>query len=128
MATSTVIFNDLSAPAVTVNGPTTTTVTQEPVTVHAETEDHTIWAYKPTSTEVSTWDFTLVDLTLAMKNNFHAFFYDDAVGPTNTFTYTHTDGTAYTLCRFLQNTLQWSRRSSALWDVAVRIRVPIEID
>lgn len=130
MASSTVSFDDLQSGSftpVTVNGPADTRVTQEPISVHGVTEDYTIYSYRPTSTKVSTWQMTLMDLTNAMKQNFHDFFYTRAIGTTNTFTYTHTDGVEYTSCRFLQDRLEWTRTSSKLWNVSIQMRVPSEV-
>ena len=124
---STVIFNDLSAPTVTVNGPKSSSVLSEATTVHGETEDHTVFAYRPTNTEVDTWTMTLVELTNAMKLALHDFFYTQVRGSNDLFTYTHTDVVAYPGCRFLQDKLTWRRASKALWNVEVKIRVPSEV-
>ena len=124
---STVIFNDLSASAITVNGPKSSTVLSEATTVHGETEDHTVFAYRPTDTEVETWTMTLVDLTNAMKINLHNFFYTEVRGSNDTFTFTHTDKVARAGCRFLQDKLTWQRMSAKQWSVEVKIRVPVEV-
>ena len=129
--TSTVKFDDDvsgGATPVEVNGPVRTRVLQEAQTVHGETEDHTVFSYRPTTVKVSTWDVDLRDLTLAQKNALHDFFWQRANGSGNTFSYTHTDGQQYLGCRFLQDTLSWERESEELWHVSIRLRVPGEID
>jgi len=79
------------------------------------------WSYKYSSQKKYRWNMTLPNLTATMKNQLEDFYYNTADGPTNTFTYTHTDGTEYTGARFVNDDLQFSRVNDNEFSVSIVI-------
>jgi hypothetical protein len=126
-AASTVSFT-IGGTTVTVNGPAgPTDVAALPLTAIDRAADHTLWSYRYTSTKKWVWGMTLNDLTAAQKDALEDFFTDTAIGPTNTLTYVHTDGTSYATCRFLSTELKWQRVNQALWSVPIQLEVPSQV-
>lgn len=124
MASSTVKFG-----AVTVGGPDGfTSVRLLPMFVTDLSANHTRWTYQTTATKKSRWRISLDNLTTAQKNALETFFTDVAKGPTNTFIYTHTDGTSYSGCRFVDTELDFSRMDDRTWSTQVEIEMPGSIN
>lgn len=124
---STVSFA-IGGTTVTVNGPPgPTDVSAMPQHTVDRAADHTLWSYRHTTTKLWLWTIGLRDLTAAQKDALEDFFLDTAAGPTNPFTYTHTDGTAYANCRFVQPQLQFQRVNEAVWDVQIQIQSPTQV-
>lgn len=92
----------------------------------SESHDGTIWSYKRHAGSHRKWRLELTDVTSAQKDNLQSFFDSDAAGPTNTFTYTHTDGTSYT-ARFVQEELQWQRVGPNQWGVSITLDIEAAI-
>lgn len=114
---------------VEVNGPSgSTDVAQLPKYVTDLTAAHTRIVYKLTATEIQQWTIALDNLTTSMKTAFQAFFDDNAEGPTNTFQYTHTDGTEYSNCRFIDTALTWTRNDNNNWNTVVRLELGTEVN
>ena len=84
---------------------------------------HQRWTYQTTSTKKFQWTLSFQSLTTQQKNELETFFADVAKGPTNTFRYTHTDGTTYTGCRFVDTQLAFGRVDNNTWSVTVRLEV-----
>jgi hypothetical protein len=125
--TSTVTFA-IGGTSVTVNGPPgPTDVGALPQTTIDRAADNTLFSYRHTSTKLWVWSIGLKDLTAAQKDALEDFFLDTAIGPTNAFTYTHTDGTAYANCRFISTELRFQRVNGDVWDVPVQIQVPSQV-
>lgn len=113
---------------VEVNGPGNSTDIQSNTRfVSGETADGTVFVYQSTSTKYDLWTLRLSELTDTMKNDLQGHFDDTAKGPTNTFTYQHTDGNSYDNCRYEDTSLQWSRNARQ-WNCTIRIRVPQRVD
>lgn len=128
MAGASTVSFAIGGTTVTVNGPAgPTDVGPLPRQTIDRAADHTLWSYTHTSTKLWTWSIGLRDLTAAQKDAFEDFFLDTAVGPNTAFTYTHTDGTSYSNCRFLQTDLRWQRVNEAVWDVSIQIQVPSQV-
>lgn len=115
--------------AVTVNGPAgSTAVDQFPQFVTDRSADGTRYTYQIHDTVINEWELRLSQLTTAQKTAFDQWFRDTVKGPTETFTYKHTDDTEYTNCRFVDPALRWQRASNNTWDLTVRIEVPSEVN
>jgi hypothetical protein len=96
--------------------------------VSGKTADHTTIVYKVASASYDTWTIALTGLTTSQKNALQTYFDDTAAGPTNAFSYVHTDGTTYTNCRFVDTSLRWQRRNDDEWDVTIRIEKAARIN
>ena len=126
-AASTVSFT-IGGTTVTVNGPAgPTDLSALPLTAADRAADHTLWSYKYTSTKKWVWGMTLNDLTAAQKDALEDFFTDTAIGPSNAFTYVHTDGASYSNCRFLSTELKWQRVNERIWSVPIQFEVPSQV-
>ena len=69
------------------------------------------------------------DLTAAQKTALQTYFNDVAKGPSNTFSYTHTDGTVYAGVRFLDNVLEFSRiDGGAFFTCSIKLLIAAEVD
>lgn len=90
--------------------------------------DFTRFAYRTTSSFRRQWSLNLSGLTTTQKNNLETYFRDTAKGPTNTFTYVHTDGTSYASCRFIDTDLRWTRLNNDEWAVAFRLETATDIN
>jgi hypothetical protein len=113
--------------AVEINGPRITNGTLLPMFVSGLSADHTRWAYQTASSKLRQWSMQLADLTTAQKKALEDFFTDTAKGPTNTFSYTHTDGSDYT-ARFASTELIWTRHDGNRWDVDITLETSAQID
>jgi len=90
--------------------------------------DFTRYVYRTTANYKRQWTLNLVNLTTAQKNSLESYFRSTALGPTNTFTYTHSDGTSYSACRFMDTDLRFTRMNDAEWAVQVRIETANDIN
>lgn len=113
------------ANTITLNGPGSATTIQAP-TRHAagKTAAGDPLNYKYNSSTYSEWVISLDSLTAAQWVSLQNFFYTVTDGPAGTFTYTHTDGTAYPNTRFNMNTLSPRRINNNLFGVVLRLLVP----
>lgn len=93
--------------------------------VSGASADGTRYTYQPASLSLWLWEMQFDDLTAADKQSLESFFLNDARGPSEQFTYTHTDGTAYT-ARFDQDQLVWTRSGPNLWAIALALEVTTE--
>lgn len=115
--------------AVELNGPTSPTeVSQWPQHVTDRTVDGTRFTYKKNDVVLNDWNMNFNSITTAQKTAFDQWFRDVVEGPTNPFTYTHTDGEDYTNCRLIENSLQWRRIDNQTWELTLRIEVPSEVN
>lgn len=124
---STVRFSK-DATSYDINGPAEPQdVAELPQWVTALTADGTRFVYRKNSTTISQWTIRLKDLTTTMKANLRSFYITNAVGPENTFTYRHTDGTTYT-ARFLDPAVPtFTRNNNDSWDVTIRLEISAQI-
>lgn len=111
-----------------VNGPEgpSTTIRARSGFVTEETADFTRVVYRTTTSKKDEWTLTLSQLTDAQKSALQTYFDDTAKGPTNTFTYEHTDGNTYT-ARFVDTELAWTRHGKT-WDCTVRIEISARVN
>lgn len=83
------------------------------------------WSYKYHSKKLVRWAMTLRELTEANAQALDAFFEgtdaNSANGPTESFTYTHTDGTTYTGVRFVNENLDYTRSDGNTFSVSIEI-------
>lgn len=129
MAHSTsVTFSDGTNPAVSIQGPTATDCILLPRFVTGRSANGTRYAYTTTTTKRWEWTLQFRGLTTADKNKLENFFSDTVKGPHGTFAYTHTDGSSYAACRFVDTALPLGRIDDNTWDVTVRIESPNQIN
>jgi hypothetical protein len=108
----------------TVNGPEDPgDISAYPMFVSDLAANYSRWTYQTTSTKKWLWTLKLRDLTASQKAALETYFQDTAKGPTNTFTYVHTDGASYANARFADTELQFQRHNPNIWDCQVRIEV-----
>ena len=113
---------------VSINGPEgPTEPSTQPQWVLDQTADGTLVAYRTTNTMLSTWKLNFTSLTKADWLALRQFFYSGAIGPTNTFTYVHTDLKLYAGCRFLQPSLDAQRVNGNEYRVNLTMLVPGQI-
>jgi len=114
---------------VTVSGPSgPTQVDLQTGFVSDLSADFTRFSYRTTSNFLRQWTISLPNLTTAQKNDLETYFRNTAKGPTNTFTYVHTDGTSYANCRFVDTSLRFTRLNDNEWSVQVRIETTTAIN
>ena len=104
-----------------INGPVSTDIVEKPFTVHAETANYTVFTYQKTNQRATDWTLVFDAISDSQKQLINNFFYNVAIGPTNTFTYEHSDGNTYT-ARLLDDRLQW-RRLPNQWALTLRLRI-----
>lgn len=119
---STVTFG-----GVTVNGPVSPTDVEDyPKWVTDLSAGYTRIVYKLTAATLLTWVLQFDAITGTQKSNLTTFFHSTAEGPTNTFTYVHTDGGSYT-ARFLDTALRWQRVDGNTWRLTVRLELTAQV-
>jgi alkyl sulfatase BDS1-like metallo-beta-lactamase superfamily hydrolase len=75
------------------------------------------------------WVLDFRDLTAAQKTALQTYFNDVAKGPSNTFSYTHTDSTTYSGVRFMDNVLEFSRiDGGAFFSCQIRLLIAAEVN
>lgn len=94
--------------------------------VSDRTADGTRYTYHLTNSTKWEWELQFRDLAREEKRELEEFFRAHARGPSQSFTYTHTDGTVYAGTRFAQDILPWTRNHRELWDCTVRIETLTE--
>lgn len=110
---------------ISINGPEGPTDPEtQPQFVFDQAADLTPYCYQTTETVMSTWVLPFNNLTKADWLALRTFFYNQAMGPTNLFTYTHTDKKIYANCRFWQPSLKVQRRSGFDMSVQITLLVP----
>lgn len=120
-----VVFT-LGAVSVTVPGPPASTDANcLPRFVTDLSANHTRWTYQLTTTKTNQWSIPLMALNGTQKAALQAFFDDTVRGPSLTFTYTHTNGSTFTV-RFIDTALQWIRNSDNMWDINVKLETTDE--
>ena len=115
---STVNFND-GATSITINGPAPSDFDLLARTASEQSANYDMRSYKFTDKKLRRWQLTFLDLNQTQKDNLINFFTDSAVGPSNTFIYTHTNGVAYTSARFVNDALQVRRTEPGIFTVNV---------
>lgn len=120
MGSKTVSFATASG-SIQVNGPVSTDIITNPFHVSAQTANYTVFVYRKTGVFAQDWNLVFDGLSDANKQAINDFFINDAQGPTNTFTYGHTDGEGYT-ARFMDDRLQFQRRPGD-WGITIRLRI-----
>ena len=97
--------------------------------VSGRTVNGTTYAYQKNSMTQNIWVLDFRDLTAAQKTALQTYFNDVAKGPSNTFSYTHTDGTTYTGVRFMDNVLDFNRIDGGkFFSCQIRLLVAAEVD
>lgn len=109
-------FDDGAGHTCTINGPQSSEPDLIQQFVTDLTANHTRYVYQSTSNSLRQWKLHFDTLYAADKANLETFYLTYAVGPVNTFTYTHTDGNTYT-ARFIDTQLQWSRVNANIWSI-----------
>lgn len=104
-------------------------VRPQPRFVSGRTVNGTTYAYQKNSMTQNIWVLSFKDLTAAQKTALQTYFNDVAKGPSNTFSYTHTDATVYTGVRFLDNVLEFSRiDGGAFFSCTVKLLIAAEVN
>ena len=97
--------------------------------VSGRTVNGTTYTYQKNSVTQNIWVLNFRDLTAAQKTNLQTYFNDVAKGPSNTFSYTHTDATVYTGVRFVDNVLAFSRIDGGkFFSCQIKLLMAVEID
>ena len=97
--------------------------------VSGRTVNGTTYAYQKNSMTQNIWVLDFRDLTAAQKTALQTYFNAVAKGPSNTFSYTHTDGTTYTGVRFMDNVLDFNRIDGGkFFSCQIRLLVAAEVD
>ena len=97
--------------------------------VSGRTVNGTTYAYQKNDATQNIWVLDFRDLTAAQKTALQTYFNDVAKGPSNTFSYTHTDATVYTGVRFLDNVLEFSRiDGGAFFSCTVKLLIAAEVN
>lgn len=104
-------------------------VRPQPRFVSGRTVNGTTYAYQKNDATQNIWVLSFKDLTAAQKTALQTYFNDVAKGPSNTFSYTHTDATVYTGVRFLDNVLEFSRiDGGAFFSCTVKLLIAAEVN
>ena len=97
--------------------------------VSGRTVNGTTYVYQKNDQTQNVWVLAFNDLTAAQKTALQTYFQDVAKGPSNTFSYTHTDGTTYTGVRFLDNVLEFSRIDGGkFFSCQIRLLISAEVN
>ena len=97
--------------------------------VSGRTVNGTTYTYQKNDQTQNVWVLDFRDLTAVQKTALQTYFQDTAKGPSNTFSYTHTDGTTYTGVRFLDNVLEFSRiDGGAFFSCSISLLIAAEVD
>lgn len=124
MPSTTVTFNGSSSGAdAVINGPASDQpVVPLPRYLTGLSQDGTRYSYKMNSATNRVWTLNFQWLTDQMKADLETFYYDEAGGPSSTFTYDHTDDNSYT-ARFVNTSLPFTRAGSNLWSCSVQLEI-----
>ena len=97
--------------------------------VSGRTVNGTTYAYQKNSMTQNIWVLSFNDLTAAQKVALQTYFNDVAKGPSNTFSYTHTDETVYAGTRFVDNVLEFSRIDGGkFFTCTIKLLIADEVD
>jgi len=97
--------------------------------VSGRTMNGTTYTYQKNNVTQNIWVLSFRDLTAAQKIALQTYFNDVAKGPSNTFSYTHTDGTVYTGTRFIDNVLEFSRIDGGkFFTCTIKLLIADEVD
>jgi hypothetical protein len=99
-------------------------VAVQPQWVTDQTSDLTRISYRTTSTVLTTVKLNLNNMTKASWQALRSFFFTTAKGPENALSYTHTDGTTYSNCRFAMGTIEPKRMNNNEYSVVLTMDVP----
>jgi len=116
---------------VVMNGPVGggQSVRPQPRFVSGRTVNGTTYTYQKNDQTQNIWVLDFRDLTAAQKVLLQTYFNDVAKGPSNTFSYTHTDATTYTGVRFIDNVLEFSRiDGGAFFSCSIKLLIAAEVD
>ena len=116
---------------VTMNGPVGGGQSVRPQArfVSGRTVNGTTYTYQKNDQTQNIWVLSFKDLTAAQKAALQTYFTDVAQGPSNTFSYTHTDATVYTGVRFVDNVLEFSRiDGGAFFSCQIKLLIAAEVD
>jgi len=116
---------------VTMNGPVGggQSVRPQPRFVSGRTVNGTTYTYQKNDQTQNVWVLDFRDLTAAQKVLLQTYFNDVAKGPSNTFTYVHTDATIYLGVRFIDNVLEFSRiDGGAFFSCSIKLLIAAEVD
>ena len=116
---------------VVMNGPVGggQSVRPQPRFVSGRTVNGTTYTYQKNDQTQNVWVLDFRDLTKAQKVLLQTYFNDVAKGPSNTFSYTHTDATTYTGVRFIDNVLEFSRiDGGAFFSCSIKLLIAAEVD
>lgn len=110
-----------NATSITINGPAgEQPVDPPPRYVTGQTTNGTVYSYQKNTSSNRVWTLNFNDLTDADKTALEDFFLNTAGGPSQTFSYTHTNGSTYTV-RFMNGSLSFFRVMPNLWRVSVSL-------
>lgn len=128
MTHSSTVTLSLGSESITISGP----ASDQPIEPLAQyvtdiAQNGTRYSYRMSSGENRTWSLQLDFLTTEEKDDLESFYHDVVGGPSETFTWLHTDGNSYT-ARFINTNLPWQRVFSNLWKVALQIEILDTID
>jgi len=116
---------------VTMNGPVGggQSVRPQDRFVSGRTVNGTTYTYQKNDQTQNVWVLSFNDLTAAQKTALQTYFNDVAKGPSNTFSYTHTDATVYTGSRFIDNVLEFSRIDGGkFFSCQIKLLIASEVD
>ena len=116
---------------VVMNGPVGggQSVRPQPRFVSGRTVNGTTYTYQKNDQTQNVWVLDFRDLTAAQKVLLQTYFNDVAKGPSNTFTYVHTDATIYLGVRFIDNVLEFSRiDGGAFFSCSIKLLIAAEVD
>lgn len=115
---STVLFG-----SVAINGPTApTNIEQRPRFARLSSDAGRSYSATLSGSELEVWTLNFDSLTGTQKADLANFFENTAHGPSDTFSYTHTDGETYT-ARFSETMLKWTRQNEQLWGCTIRLEI-----
>ena len=114
-----------------INGPVGggQSVRPQPRFVSGRTVNGKTYTYQKNDVTQNIWVLAFNDLTAAQKIALQTYFTAVAKGPSNTFSYTHTDATVYTGVRFVDNVLEFSRiDGGAFFSCQIKLLIAAEVD
>lgn len=107
--------------ATEIAGPVSTQLKMPPIHMTELSEGNVRYVQRTKAARITQWLLTFRDLSAADKAALQTFFLSTADGPTNLFTYTHTDGVTVSDCRFMDTELSFERENDNVWHTSVTI-------
>lgn len=115
----------LGGTSISINGPRDSDQASIPRHVMDLSAGGDVWAYKMAAQIKDRWTLNFDFLTGTNKSALLNFFQNVVEGPTTAFSYTHTNGTTYTNCRFASgDPPKFKRRNAEDWATTVVLMVP----